>query len=77
MAIMVPPTSFQRTIFSGAPTRRADRAMARTLTNAGSSAANSGCSHGANKTPERPDCVARLGGLELRNPGTSHVFEMS
>jgi hypothetical protein len=23
------------------------------------------------------DCEENLGGLELRNPGTSHVFEMS
>ena len=31
MAIMAPPTSIQRTIFLGAPSRRLDRAMARTL----------------------------------------------
>jgi hypothetical protein len=31
MAIMLPPTSVQRTIFLGAPSRRADRDMARTL----------------------------------------------
>jgi hypothetical protein len=25
----------------------------------------------------RPDCVAGVGGFELRNPCASHVFEMS
>jgi hypothetical protein len=25
---------------------------------------------------QRPDCVAGLRGLEIRNPGTSHVFEI-
>jgi tripartite-type tricarboxylate transporter receptor subunit TctC len=28
-------------------------------------------------TPQRPHCLAGVGGLELRNPRASHVFEMS